>query len=215
MTASSSPSSYQFALLGRRPPRPPIGIVKYTPDLLRLLKCIFCHFSCSVYLPTAPFSEWPFAWRSCHEFLCCVLFLMPCIHLVTKDKWWWGVCFDPFNQLFSWNGLLCMNQKTKLHWSMMRIMLAAGLAVEARLLVKPRGIHLHGGLHLHLTEGKLPPCPLKGGLKVCSINWSFQKAQASGSVALGCLQQRGSPVRAGTGDPFRFCCSFPANPQGL
>lgn len=97
------------------------------------------------------------------------------------------------------------------------------VAVEAKLLVKPRGVHLQGGLHPQLTEGKLPcepgdvlpPCPLNGALEVCSINWSFQKAQASGSAALCCLQQRGSPARAGTGDPFRFCCSFPANPQGL
>uniref|UniRef100_A0A8C2QZ43 UBA like domain containing 2 n=1 Tax=Capra hircus TaxID=9925 RepID=A0A8C2QZ43_CAPHI len=137
---------------------------------------------------------------------------MPCIHLVTKDKWWWGVCFDPFNQLFSWNGLLCMNQKTKLHWSMMRIMLAAGLAVEARLLVKPRGIHLHGGLHLHLTEGKLPPCPLKGGLKMCTPsntpatppNFPDALAMFSKLRTSEGLQSSNSPMTA-------VACSPPAN----
>lgn len=74
----------------------------------------FCHFSRSVYLPTAPFSEWPFALEKLPGAPLLCLVLMPCIHLVTKDKWWWGVCFDPFNQLFSLEWPVVYKSKTKL-----------------------------------------------------------------------------------------------------
>lgn len=67
------------------------------------------------------------------------------------------------------------------------------VAVEARLLVKPRGVHLQGGLHPHLTEGNLPcepgnvlpPCPLNGALEVCSHQLVVSKGPGfllSGSV---------------------------------
>ena len=90
--------------------------------------------------------------------------------------------------------MLCINQNTKLHWNMMRIMLAAGLwQLRPGLLVKPRGVHLQGGLHPHLTEGNLPcepgnvlpPCPLNGALEVCSHQLVVSKGPGfllSGSV---------------------------------